>query len=183
MMIIDGIEYCAPRNAKEQAMADRLAFSPEIRLACQTLVSGEVKLRRLVLDDEDIALNDQTAPGREPGAVGAEKRIAILFSDIRGFTTFSEARPAYDVIHVLNRYFHLVGHAITEYGGYIDNYMGDGIMALFGVDDVPEAPQRAIRAGLAMLELVEKFKPYMQMTYGRTFDIGIGIHYGEAVVG
>lgn len=185
VMIVDGLENVDPRNAPEQAMADRLKFSPAIRLSCQTTFQGSIRLRRLVIDDEDIELDDQTVPGRESGeAVGSEKRIAILFSDVRGFTNFSEALPAYDVIHALNRYFHQVGQVITQHGGYIDNYMGDGVMALFGVDDPTDAPLRAVRAGLDMLKVVdESIRPYFEAIYARVFDIGVGIHYGEAVVG
>jgi len=177
VMLVEGLEQCDPRNEIEQKMADQLHFDPAIRLACQTTFSGSIALRRLVLDDEDIELDDQTMPGRESSSVGKEKRIAILFSDIRGFTSFSESMPAYDVIHLLNRYFHLVGRVIADNGGYIDNYMGDGIMALFGVDETPDASLRAVKAGLEMLDVVEKLKPYMMLTYHRAFDIGIGIHY------
>jgi adenylate cyclase len=185
VMIVEGVENLNPRNEREQAMADRLKFGTNIRLACQTTFQGELRLRRLVIDDEDINLDDQTMPGREPGeAVGSEKRIAILFSDVRNFTSFSEALPAYDVIHSLNRYFHQIGQIISAHGGYIDNYMGDGIMALFGVDDPTDAPLRAVRAGLDMLDAVDRsIRPYFEAIYGRVFDIGIGIHYGEAVVG
>lgn len=185
VMIIDGLESLDPRNEREQAMADRLKFSPNIRLACQTTFEGQIRLRRLVIDEEDIELDDQTMPGRESGqAVGKEKQIAILFSDVRGFTTFSEALPAYDVIHALNRYYHQIGQIITAHGGYIDNYMGDGIMALFGVDDPTDAPLRAVRAGLDMLDAVDRYiRPYFEAIYARVFDIGVGIHYGEAVVG
>lgn len=184
VLILDGLDYCLPRNEKEQTMADRLRFSPNIRLACQTMIQGRVKLRRLILDDEDIELADQTRHGAVAMAVGQEKRIAILFSDIRGFTTFSEALPAYDVIHSLNRYFHEAGQVIEHHGGYIDNYMGDGILAVFGVDNADDAPLRAIKAGLDMLKVVEAYiKPYMDATYGNCFEIGIGIHYGDAVVG
>jgi len=185
VMIVDGMENLHPRNEREQAMADRLKFSPDIRLACQTTFQEEIRLRRLVIDDEDITLDDQTMPGREGGeVVGSEKRIAILFSDVRSFTNFSEALPAYDVIHALNRYFHEVGQVISYHGGYIDNYLGDGIMALFGVDNPKDAPLRAVRAGLDMLTVIDRsIRPYFEAIYGRDFDIGIGIHYGEAVVG
>lgn len=184
VMIIDGLSYCAPRNEKEQIIASRLHFEPNIRLACQTQIAGPVKLRRLVLDDEDIALVNQMRVGSQSSLVGTEKQIAILFSDIRGFTTFSESLPPYDVIHTLNRYFHQVGEAITAHGGMINNYMGDGIMALFGLDDDPQAALNAVRAGLGMLEMVEQsIKPYTEAIYGNSFEIGIGIHYGTAVVG
>ncbi len=184
ILIVEGLENCLPRNEKEQAMADKLHFSPNIRLACQTMIQGKVKLRRLILDDEDIELADQTRRGAVAAMVGQEKCIAILFSDIRGFTSFSETLPAYDVIHVLNRYFHEVGQVITSHGGYIDNYMGDGILAVFGVEYPVDAPLCAIKAGLDMLKVTNShIKPYMESNYGNSFEIGIGIHYGDAVVG
>lgn len=72
---------------------------------------------------------------------------------------------------------------ITHFAGCIDNYAGDGLMALFGMNDPAEAPLQAVRAGLGMLEAVERLKPYLENVYSKSFQIGIGIHYGEAVVG
>jgi adenylate cyclase len=182
VQIVEGLEYCAPRNDKESELAARLHFAPEIRLACQTTVSGDVRLRRLVLDAEDIHLTAQ--PGVAAAApIGEEKRLAILFADIRGFTPFAERLLPYDVVHVLNRYYYEVGLAINDHGGCIDNYMGDGLLALFGIDDTKDAARQAVRAALGMIAAVEHLKPYVQMIYGRSFEIGIGIHYGEVIVG
>ncbi|MCI0488654.1 MAG: adenylate/guanylate cyclase domain-containing protein [Blastocatellia bacterium] len=183
VLILDGLEYCVPPNERERALAERLHFSPEMRLACQTTITGNVRLRRLVLDDEDEELTSQLGVQAAPGPVGEEKRLAILFADIRGFTPFAEALPPYDVVHVLNRYFHQVGQAITASGGHIDNYIGDGIMALFGLEDPKGAALQATRAGLDMLEAVARLRPYLKSIYTKSFQIGIGIHYGEVVVG
>ncbi len=183
VMILDGLENCSPRNGSEQEIAHLLHFSQQIRLACQTTITGDVTLRRLVLDDEDIALTSQLSPDKTPMSAGEEKKIAILFADIRKFTTFSESLPPYDVIHVLNRYFYQMGKVINQHGGYIDNYMGDGLMALFGVDHAQDATLRAIRAGLGMLEAVEQLKPYLESIYTMSFRIGVGVHYGEVVLG
>jgi adenylate cyclase len=183
VMILDGVEHCTPRNPAEQSLADRYGFDPTLRLACQTHLYADVTLRRLVLDEEDMVLLNEVEGKRAPQALGQEKPLAILFADIRGFTSFSEAQPAYDVIHVLNRYFQRMGRPIKEHGGQIDNYMGDGLMALFGEDDPTDATLRAVRAGLGMLEAMDQLKPYLHAVYGRAFDIGVGIHYGEAVVG
>ncbi len=183
VLILEGLEHCAPRNAKEGELVERLHFSPEIRLACQTTAISYVKLRRLVLDAEDVELTSQLNVEITFDSVGKEKRIAILFADIRGFTAFAEALPPYDVIYVLNRYFHQMDRVINSHGGYIDNYMGDGLMALFGVEDPAGAALRAVKAGLEMLEAVARFKPYLESVYAKSFQIGIGLHYGEAVVG
>lgn len=183
VQVVEGLDFCAPRNDREREMAARLHFSPEIRLACQTTVSGDVKLRRLVFDAEDIELTAQPRTAEAPAPVGEEKQLAILFADIRGFTPFAERLLPYDVVHVLNRYYYEVGRAITDHGGRIDNYMGDGLLALFGIEDTKDAARQAVGAALGMIAAVEHLKPYLQMIYGRSFEIGIGIHYGEVIVG
>jgi adenylate cyclase len=183
VVILEGLDNINPRNEKETALAHRLGFDASIRLACQSTITGRVKLRRLVLDEEDVEVVEALRASKLPVAVGEELKIAILFSDIRGFTPFAESLLPYDVIHVLNRYFDIVGKVITAQGGFINNYMGDGIMALFGVDGQPDAALRAVQAGIGMLQALEGMMPYLLSTYGKVFDIGVGIHYGEAVVG
>jgi adenylate cyclase len=183
VLVLSGLEHCCPRNEKEQKMADRRNFSPTVRLACQTSIGGDVTLRRLVIDNEDEELVDQEVLGASPRSVGEERQVAILFSDIRGFTAFSEAHLPYDVIHVLNRYFNRVGSIINRHGGQIDNFMGDGIMALFGTDDAPDATLRAVRAGVEMLIAVEAMQPYFEVQFKTNFRIGVGVHFGEVVLG
>jgi adenylate cyclase len=168
------------------SLASRLHFAPQIRLACQTVVTGDVTLRRLILDDVDINITSQIREGALITDVGEDTELAVLFADIRDFTPFAEALPPYDVIHVLNRFFSQMGRAITQHGGHIDNYMGDGLMALFGLPGETgeeTAALRAVRAGLAMLDEMESFKRYLQNIYGGSLEIGVGIHYGDVVVG
>lgn len=183
VVVVEGLEYCTARSDLEQLLADRLHFTPEIRLACQTTIDGDVKLRRLVLDDEDVQLTDQRSVGTTPTSAGEEKRLAVLFSDIRGFTPFAEALPPFDVVHVLNRYFNDMGIVINRNDGQIDNYMGDGLMALFGLKNEIGAALQAVKAGLEMLTATQQLTPYLESIYGRSFQIGVGIHYGDAVVG
>ncbi|MDC3953454.1 adenylate/guanylate cyclase domain-containing protein [Polyangium jinanense] len=185
VIVVEGLDNIEPPNEVERALAERLGLPREVRIACQATVRGSVRVRRLVLDDDDVALVDRMRKSKvDLTPVGEEIRVAILFSDIRGFTPFTEALLPYDVIHVLNRHFEAMGSAVATEGGFINNYMGDGFMALFGVDGKPDAPMRAVRAALGMLSaMTSKMTPYLLATYGHAFDIGIGIHYGEAVVG
>jgi adenylate cyclase len=184
VVILEGLQNCsAPRNDKEQILADRLHFTPFIRLACQTRIHGDIKVRRLVLDNEDIELVDQMKVKTNNSFVGEEKMISILFADIRGFTTFAEKQLPYDVIHVLNRYFHLMGQVITEHHGRIDNYMGDGLLAVFESDDPAEAAHNAVKAGLGMLAAMNGLQPYLERNYNEKLSIGIGIHCGLVVMG
>ena len=64
---------------------------------------------------------------------GKSKKIAILFSDIRGFTPFSEKLTPYDVVFILNRYFSRMVKAVEDNQGVVDNYIGDGMVAIFGL--------------------------------------------------
>jgi adenylate cyclase len=181
--ILEGLENCTPRSEAEQAIADHLEFKPMIRLACQTQATGPMTVRRLVLDDEDEELAVESMADPVVEAVGEERQVAILFADIRGFTAFAERLLPYDVIHALNRYYNRIGRIIQRHGGVIDNYMGDGILTVFGLDETERVVSRALQAGLDMLQAVEAMKPYFQALHGRSFDIGIGLHYGAVVVG
>ena len=89
----------------------------------------------------------------------------------------------YDLIHFLNRYFHQMGHVISLNDGFIDNYMGDGLLALFGVDKSDNAPFRAVKAGLEMIDEMESLNNYLEALYKKTLVMNVGIHYGEVVVG
>ena len=113
-----------------------------------------------------------------------EKDVLILFADIRGFTTLAETHLPYDVINLLNRYFHMMNEVVIQHGGKIDNYMGDGFMAIFDVKDAEKDLPRGIKAGLEMLDVVNKdLQPYTQKLFGNDFKIGIGLHYGSVIVG
>jgi adenylate cyclase len=187
VFIIEGLEHCEPRNDAEQELAEQLGFVDGMRLACQTQVtgSGKVTLRRLTVEQEDVDLLDDQFQGKptQMSAIGQEKQIAILFADLRGFTTFSEALPPYDVIYILNRYFRQMGRAIAQHGGMINNYMGDGLMALFGCDQLDHVAERSVRAALDMQQEMAKFNHYLSSVYQQELQIGIGIHYGQAVIG
>ena len=180
--ILEGGEHCIERTEEERALSEPLGFGPEVRLACQARVTGDVKLRRLVLDEIDLEITSQLSRERL-GLCGENKNVAVLFSDIRGFTALSEALSAYDVVFVLSRYFYQIGAVIEENQGYIVDFYGDGVMALFGIEDDPDAPLRSVKAALEILDVVDRFKPYMESMYGRSFDAGIGVHYGPAVIG
>ena len=184
ILILDGESTCvSPRNEKEAALAGRLGFEPIIRLACQTQVTGDIRIRRLVLDESDISLTRQTGPGGTSTSVGTEKNLAIMFADLRNFTHFAEKQLPYDVIHFLNRYFYHMRKVIEQNGGHVNNYMGDGLLALFGIDDPATAAEHAVRAGLEMLQAMDDLQPYITQTYGQNLQMGVGIHYGDVVIG
>ena len=94
-----------------------MGFGQEIRLACQVKVSGDVTVRRLVLDEEDIETTSLLIRESNSAPIGVEKEVLILFADIRGFTSLADKLFPYDVIHILNRYFHLMNEVIVRRGG------------------------------------------------------------------
>lgn len=185
VMILQGLDQCNPRNPREQLLADKLHFSANIRLACQTTVKDSIKLRRLVRDQADLALANQLS-GQGLGAVGVEQSVVILFSDLKGFTAFAEAVTAYDALHILNRHFQQLEEIVNRQGGYISNYTGDGVLALFEVKGTrpPVMPIRqAVRAGLEIIASLAKLNEYLKELYELKLDIRVGMHYGEAIVG
>jgi adenylate cyclase len=181
IIIQEGIENTLPKNPIEQKLAEKKGFENNIRLACQTYIKGNITARRLVIDDHDVAL----AKNQHQNDVGREKQLAVLFSDIRGFTHFSEKHLPYDVIHVLNRYFQAMGEAVLVHQGHIDKYIGDGLMALFGVTENNPTTNclNAVSCALQMLQSLDKVNQYLQQNFDERFEIGIGIHFGEVVLG
>jgi len=181
VLVLEHPENLDPPGDIEAALAHKKGFDQNIRLACQTVVRGPARVRRLVLDDEDIQLavagNAQTA--------GKERHLAILFSDIRDFTPFAENHLPYDVIHILGRYFKKVGEPVLQHGGYIDKYMGDGIMAIFGLERATarEACYDAVAAAIGMQQRLREFNVYIKSQFDTEFRIGVGVHFGPVIVG
>jgi adenylate cyclase len=109
----------------------------------------------------------------------------VMFSDLRGFTSFSEKREPEEVIAVLNRYLTLMSDAILDHGGTLVAYMGDGIMAVFGAPiGSGDHARRALDAGRSMLAKMEEFNAWMRENgYGDGFKMGIGLNSGEVMSG
>jgi len=180
LLILEGIENCSPETETEVSLKSKVHTTEEFRLACQTTVTGDIVVRRLVLNKEDIASVSQAGVS---GRLGETKKIAILFSDIRGFTPFSEKLTPYDVVFILNRYFNRMVRVVEENHGTVDNYIGDGMVAIFGLNNEEHPVQHAVKSALDMCAEMDDMKPYLKTMYGQDFDIGVGIHWGEAVVG
>ncbi len=117
---------------------------------------------------------------------GVRRECTVLFSDLRGFTSFSEELPPDSVIEVLNRYLGEMSDAIMDQGGTLVAYMGDGIMAVFGAPlEQPDHADRALRAAREMLaERLPSFNAWMEGAgFGRGFAMGIGINSGTVMSG
>lgn len=131
---------------------------------------------------------DELVDGAETEAkvgVGEKRDVAILFCDIRSFTNISEHNKPETIVSFLNRYFTIMCTIIKKYGGTIDKFMGDAIMALFGAPvSYEDNCRRAVAAAQEMREAVEKIEMEdLVLPAGMKFNIGIGIHYGDVIVG
>lgn len=114
--------------------------------------------------------------GAESMLGGTRQELAVLFSDIRGFTSFSEKRPPEAVIDMLNRYLGFQAKLVSEYGGSVDKFVGDEMVALFAGKD---ALERAIECAIA----IQKRADEEQKRDPAPVYIGIGINYGTMVLG
>lgn len=182
VLVIDGLESFGPRSAGEAELAAQRQWPDAVRLACQSCPSGPARVRRLVHDfiDADLA-NCQS----DEWPVAEEKKIGVLFCDISGFTSIAEDQLAYDIVHSLNRFFKQLGDPIFANHGVINKYLGDGMLALFGLNNATqeECARDAIRASVRMLAAARHLNEYLQTHFGFSFEPRIGLHYGPVIVG
>jgi adenylate cyclase len=167
-----------PSAAEAQTLANVRA-EKDVRLACQLRPQGDLTVTRLVRPPET---------GRTFAAAaeesGIERTLAVLFLDIRGFTTLSEARLPYDTVFLLNRFFGEVGAALTASGGWIDKYMGDGLMALFGLNQsTDQACRAALNAAMRIDAVLDRLNRDLGNEISSPLKIGIGLHVGPLVLG
>ena len=170
-----------PPSAEEQKVLARVGAPDNVRLACQLRPPpGRYRVTPLL----PASAGPVEAYRRQPQAHGGERYVAILFADIRGFTSISEGKLPYDVVFLLNRYFRATGQAIEAAGGRVDKFIGDGVMAIFGLGTDPrtacrQALDAARRMALALDDLNEARSGDLDMP----LRIGIGLHAGPGIVG
>jgi adenylate cyclase len=134
------------------------------------------------LSDEIVNTLLENPEGQKLG--GERRKITILTSDLRGFTSLSEQLPPEKVIQVLNFYLGQMTEVITQHNGTIDEFMGDGILVLFGAPICRASDaQRAIACAIAMQLAMEQVNQQVQTWDLAPLEMGIGIHTGEVVVG
>lgn len=119
------------------------------------------------------------------GLGGRRQRICVLFADVRNFTPFAEQHTSEEVIETINAYMTALTEALHAYGGILDKYTGDGLMALFRITEDPpdDQIQEAVLAALAMRDVAKAVSLRLAEQGHQPLDVGISMHYGEAVVG
>ena len=175
----------APPGAQPPTEAER-------RVLHRIRATGNVRLACMLRPDVDVEVTPLLPPYAHAHdgaklvdlAQGMEREIAILFADIRGFTALSEGRLPYDIVFILNRYFAAMGRAVEAAGGRIDKFVGDGVMALFGVSgDGASACRDALAAARLMSTRLVELNASLHGDLDAPLLIGIGIHAGPAIVG
>jgi adenylate cyclase len=115
---------------------------------------------------------------------GRLSEVTMLFSDIRGFTTMSDGRPAQEIVNTLNEYFEVMVDILFKYTGTLDKFVGDEIIGLFGAPiAIEDAPFKAVSCAVAMLQALEEFNHTRAAENQAPIRIGIGINTGNVITG
>jgi adenylate cyclase len=180
VMVTKGLHRLPAASGLEAGALSRIEATPGLRLACQLRPTHDVAVMPLLAVDATAA--DGTVPG---GLEGSERLITVVFVDLRGSTTLGEARLPYDVLFILNRFFHEMTIALTATNGHYSQFTGDGLMALYGLHTAkPETGAvDALRGAREMLARLSELNIRLRNDLREPLRIGIGIHYGEAIVG
>jgi len=153
---------------------------PSIRLACQLRPQADVKIVPLLPPNigSDFVRNRQRVnPGRE-------RYVVSMFVDMRGSTRLAEGRLPFDVVFLINRFLAATSQAVIDAGGQPNQFLGDGMLALFGLDTDPRtACRQAIQAAALVAGNVKAMNQQLAGDLGKPIEFGIGIHGGEVIVG
>lgn len=178
--VVEGAEGLPPPEDTERRVLRRVGAPDGVRLACQIRPTANLKVIPLVAEPAHV----RDSYGRNGYAQGAERRIAILFADLRDFTRFAESRLPYDVVFVINQYCRYMGQAVESHGGRLDKFIGDGVMALFGIVSGPEdGARRALAAAREITAAIERMNEALADDLKQPLRLGVGVHVGDVIVG
>ena len=178
--VTEGVEHLPPPAPGEARVLARIGATAGIRLACQVRPTRDLAVVPLLPASAGPAEGQvRINPGH-----GIEREVAVLFADLRAFTRMAEGRLPYDVVFVLNQYFKAMGGVIEQQGGRIDKFIGDGVMALFGLEREPEqACFQALAAAQAMAGALARLNRRLEHDLREPLQIGIGLHVGPVILG
>jgi len=113
---------------------------------------------------------------------GKQVFITVLFADVRGFTSYSEKHSPEELVAVLNQYLAAAADAVLAHEGTVDKFLGDAVMAWYNAPILqPDHTLRAVKTALAIREAIAQL--HVKLPKEAHLDFGVGIHYGEAVLG
>ncbi len=180
VLVVGGEGHLSPPGPQESAALRAIGAPANVRLACQAKPSGDVAVVRILDPRRESA--DQHLTNTD--VAGIEREVAILFIDIRGFTTLSERKLPFDVVFILNRFFEAVGREIEAAGGWIGGYAGDGLLALFThPDGIGPACRSAFTAAGEVDRAVTDLNRQLAAELPSALRMAMGLHAGPLVLG
>lgn len=182
VLVLEGQEDLPPPSNAEEAVLARIDASESVRLACQVRPSADMLIRPLVpAKSSSEGLQQVLADAYH---WGVEQEVVIMFVDLRNFTKITETNLHYDVVFLLNRYLDTVSAAIRAEGGQVDKFIGDGVMAIFGMKSgLAEGARQALRAAARLGQVLEDLNKERGPQFRDPLRIGIGLHAGPAILG
>lgn len=178
--VLSGGDDLPAPEAAEALVLSRIGADERTRLACQIRPLHDISIQPLV------PARGAENPDKVRDAYywGVEQPVAIVFADIRNFTSLAEEKLPFDVVFLLNRYCSLMAQAITANGGYVDKFIGDGVMAIFGISDgITKGCRNALAAAADMGAALEVLNTEIAGGGGAPLKMGVGIHAGPAILG
>ncbi|QGW84126.1 adenylate/guanylate cyclase domain-containing protein [Variovorax paradoxus] len=176
--VLGPAEHIGEPGRDEQRTLERVRAPNDVRLACQLRPRGDIEVTPLFAPPPN---------GGRPAPVssfGREHDVAVLFVDLRRWSGLSERQWPFDLAYVLDRYFATVGAAVRESGGVPNQFIGDSVMAIFGLEtDLPTACRQALRATELIGERMDAWSEGFEAQFGQRLDFGMGLHAGRAAVG
>ena len=153
---------------------------PSIRLACQLRPPADLSFFQLFLPQTVSA----SAHASNPARIGQERYLVSMFVDMRGSTKLAEKRLPFDTVFIVNRFLGAVSQAVIESGGRPNQFVGDGMLALFGLSaSRQEACRQALKAATLIAANVDELNRFLAHDLREPIRFGIGIHGGEVIVG
>ena len=153
---------------------------PSIRLACQLRPTDDLSFFQLFLPHTVSADGARSNPTR----IGQERYLVSMFVDMRGSTQMAEKRLPFDTVFIVNRFLGAVSQAVLESGGMPNQFVGDGMLALFGLSVAGAKPAGRRCARRRMIAAnVDELNKFLSHDLREPIRFGIGIHGGEVIVG
>jgi adenylate cyclase len=171
-----------PEPSKREAFVlNRVgATDPSIRLACQLRPTADLSFFQLFMPHAMSA----NAHASHPHRIGQERYLVSMFVDMRGSTKLAEHRLPFDTVFIVNRFLGAVSQAVIECGGQPNQFVGDGQLALFGLQTSPQiACRQALRAAARIAANVDELNQFLAHDLHEPIRFGIGIHGGEVIIG
>jgi adenylate cyclase len=180
ILVTKGLDRLPEPSGPEARALARIGATPGMRLACQICPTTDISVMPLLA--ADAGASEAAVRG---GLEGREQLITVLFVDLRGSTTLGEAKMPYDLLYILNQFFHEMTKALDATNGHYAHFAGDGLMALYGLDtkDPATGATDAMRGAREMLARVAQLNSRLRGDLSQPLRIGIGIHFGAAIVG